>query len=544
MRYLLIIHFIFLGLAQSRADVMWKLSPENKKTSEIAIKKIDHSLKNMRMNLSLGEIQGLTNKSLKIEKLKIKDWQNSKDLNRPSLPYKSFLLSGENIKSKIKLGKKVLLEGVSGFDLEKFEGEKCRCRDEIDQKTDFLSSKKIKNRPLVLLTELGDFRGEKIYKVEVSPFVVQGQKVFVYPQLQIELSGTSPLREFSIDENKIEKNILLVYPASFANDLTPYVDYKKEKGFKVSLFELASSISFLDMKNKIHKMIKENNIFYLVLVGHEKLIPTQYVPTLFDKHTPSDLELTTLGEEGADFIPDVFSSRISASSSHDIELWINKTILYENTLPSLPFKSLALASNEGTNPSDQDYVELMSAPLKNDLSFQVNYFFQGSEKSRPEEVIKAINEGADFINYIGHGSGYSWPSLTTAPLKNDHLNTLDNENRWPVVLDVACQNGRFEGKENGKRFGETFIFPDIASSNKLLGAVAYYGGTVDISWDPPAIMAVGFSAELNKDKNNILGPSLLKAGLYLLKNYSDLTQVHYNFIWYHLQGDPSLKLPF
>ena len=78
-----------------------------------------------------------------------------------------------------------------------------------------------------------------------------------------------------------------------------------------------------------------------------------------------------------------------------------------------------------------------------------------------------------------------------------------------------------------------------------LGALAYYGGSVDITWDPPAIMAVAIGKFLREKSNSKKLFSLLLQGQFsLLATYDDLDLALENLIWYHLFGDPSLSLRF
>ena len=107
----------------------------------------------------------------------------------------------------------------------------------------------------------------------------------------------------------------------------------------------------------------------------------------------------------------------------------------------------------------------------------------------------------------------------------------------PVIIDVACQNGRFD---NSGRLGEMMMYSSIAGVG--VGSVAYFGGSVDISWDPPAIMAVGINKSVASKKYTYLGEALLEGHLYLIKNHSNKEDIKDNLEWYHLQGDPSLLL--
>jgi hypothetical protein len=79
-------------------------------------------------------------------------------------------------------------------------------------------------------------------------------------------------------------------------------------------------------------------------------------------------------------------------------------------------------------------------------------------------------------------------------------------------------------------------------SASAFGAVAYYGGSVNISWHPPAIMARGIAFEQLDKKFHHLGEALLAGQMYLAANWNNQEQVIDNFEWYHLQGDPGLNL--
>ena len=80
------------------------------------------------------------------------------------------------------------------------------------------------------------------------------------------------------------------------------------------------------------------------------------------------------------------------------------------------------------------------------------------------------------------------------------------------------------------------------------GARAYYGGSVDISWDPPAIMSQGISQFVSKtwtegrQKTTTLSEAMWAGQLHLMETYSDLKASTENRIWYHLQGDPTMML--
>ena len=80
-------------------------------------------------------------------------------------------------------------------------------------------------------------------------------------------------------------------------------------------------------------------------------------------------------------------------------------------------------------------------------------------------------------------------------------------------MDIACQNGRFSGEG---RIGENLILG--GKDNRGIGASLYYGGSVDISWHPPAVMTVGISKFISENKNVRVSDALLYGHLYLINS--------------------------
>ena len=109
---------------------------------------------------------------------------------------------------------------------------------------------------------------------------------------------------------------------------------------------------------------------------------------------------------------------------------------------------------------------------------------QDDSDSNSSTFLEHLNSGVDFFNYIGHGSGFSWPSFAKEVAVSE-LERWEPSSINPIVIDVACQNGKFNGRGY---IGEKMISGHQRFDFKN-GAVAYIGGSVDISWDPPAIFA-------------------------------------------------------
>ena len=66
-------------------------------------------------------------------------------------------------------------------------------------------------------------------------------------------------------------------------------------------------------------------------MGHEEIMPTNYVKTDSHDKTPSDLDYFTMGGL-RDNIPDVFYGRFVVDSMQDLEVQVLKTIQFEKGL--------------------------------------------------------------------------------------------------------------------------------------------------------------------------------------------------------------------
>ncbi|MBM4317572.1 MAG: hypothetical protein FJ116_08845, partial [Deltaproteobacteria bacterium] len=74
------------------------------------------------------------------------------------------------------------------------------------------------------------------------------------------------------------------------------------------------------------------------------------------------------------------------------------------------------------------------------------------------------------------------------------------------------------------------------------GAVAFYGGSVNISWHPPAVMSIGVAKSHFEKKIPTLGGSVLAGQLYLFEKMGEDEETLDNLRWYNLLGDPSLNM--
>ncbi len=491
------------------------------------------------------------------ERLKFKQLQLTSEAGKPSLPFHSFVVKGlpEEYRVQYELGAARVLADVipAPAQPEYFRCGTCRQPSlDIDWKSYTATTKRF-----FQMEYLGEFRGTHLTRITLYPVQFNGaqNQLVIYPQAQFDISRAETKGNIDLDalvmpeeiirEADLNKKYIIITPKKFTEAMQRFVNWKTELGYEVSLYELEDiGNTSADVQKFIADLYKNpvTQFTYALLVGHERSFPTFYRRTSSSSRTPSDLPYFTFGG-ASDYIPDVFYGRFVADNTTEIENIISKTIEYETQHyadASGLNRTVGLASNEGSNPSDVDYVKAMLNVFQDTYAQTPKFFFQTNYDSTPSNLNAALSKGVAWLNYIGHGSGTSWPSMYNT-YSSSHVSSIDSYGKVkPVVIDVACQNGNYT--YGAGKLGVAFM--TATHNGQPTGAVAYYGGSVNISWHPPAIMAVGTNRIIAKRSLEHLGEALLAGHFYLTANYSTLSAIQENYTWYMLQGDPSLHLNF
>ncbi len=477
------------------------------------------------------------------DQVSLKGLQLSQIPHLAETPYFSFIVKGapEEISHQILESE---VESFQDLEIKPSPEMPCRCADDTRPKSFNEQIYLEDDREMVEFEFLGDFKGKKLTKVTINlaRFNTVEKKLSVYSHLKVSFESEEgkTLKVESIEEQG--KKYVFFTPQRFQAELNALVEYRSQQGYEVEVVKLEElGNDFDSIRESIHEMYREKSFDYALIVGHEEIFPTEYVYTSNDSNTPSDLRYFTFGGD-EDYIPDVFYGRMVVASALEVKQQIKKIKDYEqgrfNDL-SGPKKQVGIASNEGSNPTDVEYLNQMQSPLENTFGIKRVAFHQVNKESNASNIVKALNEGASWVHYIGHGSGNSWISINRGEFHSDDVKKLDSDIVKPIVIDVSCQNGRFSYEG---RLGERFL--NEKKFFKPTGAVAFYGGSVDISWHPPVFMAFKISELAAKKSSHSLGELLLKGQLELLKSYSDSSMAKENLVWYHLLGDPALNLNF
>ncbi len=386
---------------------------------------------------------------------------------------------------------------------------------------------------------LGDFRGKPLSKLTLRSSALRDEVITRYQSMTVELSRRDQARAKSVDINSLalSDSLVIVTPSKWLSSVQELARVISGTGVKVSVKTLENfGPTFWDLKRSFKSLYEREKFGHALLIGDEDNFPTEFVQTSTDFQTPSDLQYYLMGD-GSDRIPDVMGARLAVRAQEQIDQYRQKLSFYLSSKASK--HSIAIASDEGMNPTDVEYARAMLAPLKNHYSHQVTEVFQADSTTGADYLVSKLNQGADLVNYIGHGSGPSWPSLSGREFDLQDIENLTAGNGHYVLIDVACQNGRFS--DDG-RLGVHFM--NQLSGSGPVGSIVYYGGSVDISWHPPAVMAVAINEDIATNKGASIGEHILRGQLKLIENYDDLESALENLVWYHLQGVPTLVAHF
>lgn len=344
---------------------------------------------------------------------------------------------------------------------------------------------------------LKDLRGTTVY---VYPFRYNAVHniLRVYKNLTVQLieDETTPVNPLQKEPQTVLKEMDGIYKSLFINynqtsdDLTigeygdilvictdrdvdaiqPYIDWKMEKGFNVSLEVVATGTNVKTLVQDSYSA--NNNLLYVLLVGDWADIKSDAMGG-----APTDPQLGCV--VGSDDFADISIGRFSANNADHVTIQVNKVIEYEKNPDvggSWYTSALGVASNQGPgddNELDYEHIDVIYNDKLDPFTYD-NFSTAYDPSGTSSMVAAAINDGVSVINYCGHGSETSWGSTG---FSNNHIAQLTNGNKLPIIFSVACVNGSFTGSND--------CFAEAWLKKSGGGAVMTMMSTINQPWEPP-----------------------------------------------------------
>ncbi len=338
--------------------------------------------------------------------------------------------------------------------------------------------------------------------------------------------------------------MLVICPDQYMDAMQPYVEWKNQSGRPTTIVSVSEAGGNNDnaLKSYIQNYYDDanHNLGYILFVGDYSDITPHSM-----NGGRSDNWFGQL--EGNDYYLEVLVGRFSVQNVNDVNTHVNKVLYYERDMPEgLTWlnKGIGVSANEGAGNGhfgEADYVHInyVRDTLLHYTYEAVTQQYSGVGSGTSAAAISNdINAGASIINYCNHGSQTSW---AVANYSNSHVNALVNDDKWPYIWSVACNNGQFDGT----CFGEAWLRATNNSTGTPTGAIGGMFSWISQPWQPPMYgqdeMVDILTEWRSTDKFcHTFGGASLNGNMYVLDAApSDNGDTHNTWI---LFGDPSLMV--
>jgi hypothetical protein len=191
------------------------------------------------------------------------------------------------------------------------------------------------------------------------------------------------------------------------------------------------------------------------------LIPTWQVPTP-EGQAASDNRFVAFKDK--DFHPSVAIGRFPVVTPEEVSAIVKKTIDYATSPPPGAWRSRVMfIANE------DEFFKRSSDKLADELEGEgftpVKIYADAVEKdnaAHQASIVADLDEGALLVHFLGHGGRFIWRSGPPDYKKNhdlftlDHVSSLKNGGRLPMVLSMTCYSGSFDNP-NSDTISERFL---------------------------------------------------------------------------------------
>ena len=299
------------------------------------------------------------------------------------------------------------------------------------------------------------------------------------------------------------EKMLIIVNDQLLGEMDAFVAWKRQTGVHTTVVPLSAigNQSPGDLYTFVKNYYQANGITYLLVVADENAMP----PMLRPGSTYScDNCLGYM--DGDDHFPEVLVGRFHASNVAQLRIMTRRNQLYEQT-PLVDTTSnwcataMASSSDQGQGIGDDnqaDYEQSNEWKTKHlgDGYEKIWEFYDGNhgdisptpgsetadQPGDPTNIplVALMNgRGIGLYNYTGHG----WEQgLSSGNFSTDAVAELRNDNRYPIIIGVACCAGNFT---NGECLGEALQRAGNADYNRAWGSVMAYLSSDFQSWAPP-----------------------------------------------------------
>jgi len=372
---------------------------------------------------------------------------------------------------------------------------------------------------LVKLVEIGQLRGQRLARVELSPvsYYAGSKTVRVEEQIEFRLNFTGGDR---FEEARLKAltaspffnqfaggitgsrathddypdhvldvvTMVVVTPPEFEFQLADFVDWKTRRGFKTILAVTGTpevGTTKEQIRDYLHGLYtgatpEQPAPSFVLFVGD-----TPQIPAWTESGYTTDRPYCAIP---GDFVPDMYYGRFSATNPSQLQAMIDKTLMYDQFAmpdPSYLEEVVMIAGVDGTFGPTHGNGQINYGTehyFNADHDIFSNTYLYPASGSSASQIIQNVSDGVSFINYTAHGSSTSW---SDPYFGQSHVNNLQNYGKYCLAIGNCCVTGTYG---NPECFGETWL----RAADK--GGIGYIGASMNTYWDEDYWWGVGTHA--------------------------------------------------
>ncbi len=304
-------------------------------------------------------------------------------------------------------------------------------------------------------------------------------------------------------------DLVIITPLTYQKNLTKLVEHKNNFGVKTKIIileDIYSTYTGIDHAEQIKYFIKnaveEWGIKYVLLVGDITKLPIRktdaypwdgyhgngiltdlYYSDIYDEnYSFADWDSNNNGTYGElnfidrsisfdsaiavdelDLYADVHIGRLPCRNSDEVDLLVDKIINYESkTYGAEWFKKIILAGGDTFPPIKGSLPFVYEGEITNQIiadqmpDFKHVILWSSKRNLNPLTFNWAINRGAGFVEYAGHGFEHGWGTYKPNALRNKmiisvdpmyftpYLQFLRNKDKLPIIFFDACLTAKLD----------------------------------------------------------------------------------------------------
>jgi len=391
-------------------------------------------------------------------------------------------------------------------------------------------------------------------------------------------------------------DLVIITSRQFSLLLQSFVDHKNNHGVNTyvkTTEDIYQEYEGRDQPEKIKFFIKSTIETYqtkfVLFIGGTTVVPTRYThiyyngdfgyPTPTQWVFPSDFYYTdiynTNGEfsswdsnnnnvfaeyawdgnyDAFDFKPDVYVGRLPCNNDTELHICVQKICSFETSQAwSQEWFSNMICIGGDSLPGDTEninegeYVQQQVIDILKGFTAEKIWASNGNLRFS-SDITEAINTGAGFVFFNGHGLHDSWAThphnsnawIPPGSYTLDDIHALENDEKLPIIISDACYHCQYDV------YDDCFAWSLVRHPQG--GAIAFIGGSdTDLAYPGTAIIQKGIERlciEISTEYMNecpFLGSLLGNA----ISRYTDDEMNEIDMITVlqnHLFGDPSLRI--